>query len=165
MMKLIDDIHFDNSFSFIFSPRPGTPAANLHDDTPHEVKLRRLHELQAVINGNIKQISESLVGKVQRILVEGASKRDGNELMGRTECNRVVNFAGGQRLVGQMVDVTITEAKAYTLRGEVLVREMPPGCPERSKSELPCACYATFSDIFLLESIYHKALAAPDLGA
>ncbi|MGL4808940.1 MAG: tRNA (N6-isopentenyl adenosine(37)-C2)-methylthiotransferase MiaB, partial [Giesbergeria sp.] len=119
MMKLIDDIHFDNSFSFIFSPRPGTPAANLHDDTPHEVKLRRLQELQAVINGNIKSISESLVGKVQRILVEGASKRDGSELMGRTECNRVVNFAGGQRLVGQMVDVTITEAKAYTLRGEV----------------------------------------------
>ncbi len=123
MMKLIDDIHFDNSFSFIFSPRPGTPAANLHDDTPHEVKLRRLHALQAVINGNIKQISESLVGKVQRILVEGGSKRDDHELMGRTECNRVVNFAGGQRLVGQMVDVTITEAKTYTLRGEVLVRE------------------------------------------
>ena len=126
MMKLIADIHFDNSFSFIFSPRPGTPAANLHDDTPHEVKLRRLQELQAVINGNIKSISESLVGKVQRILVEGASKRDGSELMGRTECNRVVNFAGGQRLVGQMVDVTITEAKAYTLRGEVLVREGAP---------------------------------------
>ena len=123
MMKLIADIHFDNSFSFIFSPRPGTPAANLHDDTPHEVKLRRLQELQAVINGNIKSISESLVGKVQRILVEGASKRDGSELMGRTECNRVVNFAGGQRLVGQMVDVTITEAKAYTLRGEVLTRD------------------------------------------
>ena len=120
MMKLIDDIHFDNSFSFIFSPRPGTPAANLHDDTPHEVKLRRLHALQAVINGNIKQISESLLGKVQRILVEGASKRDGNELMGRTECNRVVNFAGDRRLVGQMADVTITEAKTYTLRGEVL---------------------------------------------
>ena len=123
MMKLIDDIHFDNSFSFIFSPRPGTPAANLHDDTPHEVKLRRLHALQAVINGNIKQISESLLGKVQRILVEGASKRDGNELMGRTECNRVVNFAGDRRLVGQMADVTITEAKTYTLRGEVLLRE------------------------------------------
>jgi len=122
MMKLIDDIHFDNSFSFIFSPRPGTPAANLHDDTPHEVKLRRLQELQAVINGNIKSISEGLVGKVQRILVEGASKRDGSELMGRTECNRVVNFAGGSRLMGQMVEVTITEAKAYTLRGEVVTR-------------------------------------------
>ncbi|MBK7719701.1 MAG: tRNA (N6-isopentenyl adenosine(37)-C2)-methylthiotransferase MiaB [Simplicispira sp.] len=123
MMKLIDDIGFDNSFSFVFSPRPGTPAANLHDETPGDVKLRRLHQLQAVINGNIKTISEQRVGTVQRILVEGASKRDADELMGRTECNRVVNFAGQSRLVGQMVDVTITEAKAYTLRGEVLVHE------------------------------------------
>ncbi|MGP1682206.1 MAG: tRNA (N6-isopentenyl adenosine(37)-C2)-methylthiotransferase MiaB [Giesbergeria sp.] len=123
MMKLIDAIHFDNSFSFVFSPRPGTPAANLHDDTPADVKLRRLHELQAAINSNIKDISEALVGKVQRILVEGSSKRDDTELMGRTECNRVVNFAGDRRLVGQMADVTITEAKTYTLRGEVLVRE------------------------------------------
>jgi tRNA-2-methylthio-N6-dimethylallyladenosine synthase len=123
MMKLIDDIGFDNSFSFIFSPRPGTPAANLHDETPGDVKLKRLHQLQAVINTNIKTISEQRVGTVQRILVEGASKRDADELMGRTECNRVVNFAGQPRLVGQMVDVTITEAKAYTLRGEVLVRE------------------------------------------
>ncbi|MEG1771006.1 MAG: tRNA (N6-isopentenyl adenosine(37)-C2)-methylthiotransferase MiaB, partial [Comamonas sp.] len=122
MMKLIADVRFDNSFSFIFSPRPGTPAANLHDDTPHEVKLRRLQELQAVINRNIKDISEERVGTVQRLLVEGISKRDGSELMGRTECNRVVNFAGQERLIGQMIDVTITEAKAYTLRGEVLVR-------------------------------------------
>jgi len=122
MMKLIDDVRFDNSFSFIFSPRPGTPAANLHDDTPHEVKLRRLQELQAVINRNIKDISEERVGTVQRLLVEGISKRDGSELMGRTECNRVVNFAGQERLIGQMIDVKITEAKAYTLRGEVLVR-------------------------------------------
>ena len=123
MMKLIDDVGFDNSFSFVFSPRPGTPAANLHDETPGDVKLRRLHQLQAVINGNIKTISEQRVGTVQRILVEGASKRDADELMGRTECNRVVNFAGQSRLVGQMVDVTSTEAKAYTLRGEVLVHE------------------------------------------
>ena len=121
MMQLIDDIHFDNSFSFIFSPRPGTPAANLQDDTPHEAKLRRLHQLQTAINANIKSISESRLGSVQRLLVEGASKRDATELMGRTECNRVVNFAGQPRLVGQMVDVKITEARAYTLRGEVLV--------------------------------------------
>ena len=119
MMKLIDDVHFDNSFSFIFSPRPGTPAANLADDTPHEEKLRRLHLLQASINANIKSISESRLGTVQRILVEGASKRDGGELMGRTECNRVVNFAGQPRLVGQLVDVRITETRSYTLRGEV----------------------------------------------
>lgn len=118
-MKLINDIHFDNSFSFIFSPRPGTPAANLHDDTPQEVKLRRLHELQAAINGNIKSISESRIGTVQRLLVEGVSKRDASELMGRTECNRVVNFVGQPELIGQMVDVTITEAKTYTLRGSL----------------------------------------------
>ncbi len=123
MMKLIHDVRFDNSFSFIFSPRPGTPAANLPDDTPHDVKLRRLQELQAVINQNIKDISEERVGSVQRLLVEGASKRDGGELMGRTECNRVVNFPGHPRLIGQMADVRITEARTYTLRGAVLTAE------------------------------------------
>ncbi|GAD23782.1 tRNA (N6-isopentenyl adenosine(37)-C2)-methylthiotransferase MiaB [Acidovorax sp. MR-S7] len=123
MMKLIHDVRFDNSFSFIFSPRPGTPAANLPDDTPHDVKLRRLQELQAVINRNIKDISEERVGSVQRLLVEGASRRDGGELMGRTECNRVVNFPGHPRLIGQMADVRITEARTYTLRGAVLMAE------------------------------------------
>ena len=123
MMKLIHDVGFDNSFSFIFSPRPGTPAANLHDDTPHEVKLARLQELQAAINANIATISNQRLGTVQRILVEGMSKRDNGELMGRTECNRVVNFAGNPRLVGQLVDVTITETRSYTLRGEVLTQE------------------------------------------
>ncbi len=122
MMKLIDDVRFDNSFSFIFSPRPGTPAANLHDETPHEVKLARLQQLQAVINRNIGEISAERVGSTQRILVEGASRRDASELMGRTECNRVVNFAGDARLVGQMIDVRITEARTYTLRGEVVTR-------------------------------------------
>ena len=119
MMKLIDDVGFDNSFSFVFSPRPGTPAANLHDDTPHEVKLRRLHQLQAVINASITRISESRLGTVQRILVEGISKRDASELMGRTECNRAVNFKGPTRLIGQLVDVTIAETRTYSLRGEV----------------------------------------------
>ena len=123
MMKLIDDIGFDNSFSFIFSPRPGTPAANLHDDTPHDVKLRRLQHLQSAINANITRISESRLGTVQRLLVEGTSKRDSGELMGRTECNRVVNFAGQPRLVGQMVDVRITETRSYTLRGEVVTSD------------------------------------------
>jgi len=123
MMKLIDDVGFDNSFSFIFSPRPGTPAANLHDYTPHEVKLQRLQQLQAAINANIARISESRVGTEQRILVEGISRRDQHELMGRTECNRVVNFAGAARLVGQMVSVRISETRSYTLRGEVLLRE------------------------------------------
>ena len=119
MMKLIDDIGFDNSFSFIFSPRPGTPAANLTDDTPHDTKLRRLQHLQATINTSMARISASRVGTAQRILVEGVSKRDSGELMGRTECNRVVNFAGPPHLVGQLIDVNITETRTYTLRGEV----------------------------------------------
>jgi tRNA-2-methylthio-N6-dimethylallyladenosine synthase len=123
MMKLIDDIGFDNSFSFIFSPRPGTPAANLHDDTPHEVKLRRLQHLQGVINDNITRISESRLDSVQRVLVEGPSKRDATELMGRTECNRAVNFIGQPRLIGQLVDIRITETRSYSLRGEVLLNE------------------------------------------
>ena len=123
MMKLIDDVGFDNSFSFIFSPRPGTPAANLQDDTPHEVKLRRLQHLQTVINDSIKRISESRLGTIQRILVEGPSKRDAGELMGRTECNRVVNFAGPTRLIGQLVDTRITETRTYTLRGEAVMKD------------------------------------------
>ncbi|MDZ4075719.1 MAG: tRNA (N6-isopentenyl adenosine(37)-C2)-methylthiotransferase MiaB [Hylemonella sp.] len=120
MMKLIEDVGFDNSFSFIFSPRPGTPAANLHDDTPHEVKLKRLQLLQAAIEVNLKRISASRLGTVQRILVEGPSKRDAEELMGRTECNRVVNFKAPKRLTGQMLDVNITEALHYSLRGAVI---------------------------------------------
>jgi tRNA-2-methylthio-N6-dimethylallyladenosine synthase len=124
MMKLIDDVGFDNSFSFIFSPRPGTPAANLQDDTPHAVKLKRLQHLQDVINASIARISDSRLGTVQRILVEGPSKRDANELMGRTECNRVVNFCGPARLVGQLVDTRITETRTYSLRGEVVTSEI-----------------------------------------
>ena len=125
LMKLITDIGFDASFSFIFSPRPGTPAANLHDDTPHEVKLRRLQHLQATVEDNVRRIGESRVGTVQRILVEGASRKSAAELMGRTECNRIVNFdtgPNGQRLVGQMVDVRITEALPHSLRGAVVMR-------------------------------------------
>jgi len=130
MMKLIEDVGFDSSFSFIFSPRPGTPAANLADDTPHEVKLKRLQHLQATIEANVRRISASREGTVQRILVEGAARRPGPtgapELMGRTECNRIVNFDGGPqgaRLIGQMLDVRITQALPHSLRGEVLVRE------------------------------------------
>lgn len=124
MMQLIEDLQFDNSFSFIFSPRPGTPAANLPDATAHEVKLKRLQEVQAAINASIARISESRLGTVQRILVEGPSKRDGSELMGRTECNRVVNFAGPSRLVGQLIDVHITETRTFSLRGEVMTQEI-----------------------------------------
>ncbi|GAB3771497.1 tRNA (N6-isopentenyl adenosine(37)-C2)-methylthiotransferase MiaB [Ramlibacter monticola] len=121
LMKLVEDVGYDASFSFIFSPRPGTPASNLHDDTPHEVKLKRLQHLQAVLEENVRRISASRVGTVQRILVEGPSRKDPNELMGRTECNRIVNFAGPQRLTGRMVDVAITQALPHSLRGEVVV--------------------------------------------
>jgi len=123
LMKLVDDVGYDASFSFIFSPRPGTPAANLHDDTPHAVKLKRLQHLQAVLEDNVRRISASRVGTVQRILVEGPSRKDPNELMGRTECNRIVNFAGTKRLVGQMVDVEITQALPHSLRAEVVLAE------------------------------------------
>ena len=126
MMKLIEDVGYDSSFSFVFSPRPGTPAAALHDDTPKDVKLKRLQHLQATIEENVRRISASRVGTVQRILVEGPSKKDASELMGRTECNRIVNFPGGPnaaRLVGQMIDVTITQALPHSLRGEVVVNE------------------------------------------
>jgi tRNA-2-methylthio-N6-dimethylallyladenosine synthase len=126
MMKLIEDLGYDNSFSFIFSPRPGTPAAALHDDTPHEVKLRRLQQVQAAIEDNVRRISASRVGTVQPVLVEGPSRKDASELMGRTPCNRVVNFQGAARLVGQMVDVTITEAYPHSLRGQVRVRDEQP---------------------------------------
>jgi tRNA-2-methylthio-N6-dimethylallyladenosine synthase len=123
LMKLIDDVGYDNSFSFIFSPRPGTPAANLRDDTPYEVKLKRLQQVQATIDANMKRISEGLVGTVQRILVEGPSRKNAAELAGRTECNRVVNFEGPARLVGQMTDVLVTATSSHALRGEVLTRE------------------------------------------
>lgn len=120
-MKLIDDIGFDASFSFVFSARPGTPAATLHDDTPQAVKLQRLQVLQAAIEANARRVGESRVGTVQRILVEGPSRRDAAELMGRTECNRIVNFKGQPRLAGQMVDVRITQAFPHSLRGEVMI--------------------------------------------
>ncbi|HAT33143.1 MAG TPA: tRNA (N6-isopentenyl adenosine(37)-C2)-methylthiotransferase MiaB [Janthinobacterium sp.] len=127
MMKLIRDVGFDNSYSFIFSKRPGTPAANLEDDTAHEVKLARLQLLQAAIDANTKKYSLAMVGTVQRILVEGPSKKDANELQGRSENNRVVNFDGGAdatRLIGQLVDVRITESFSYTLRGELLAADL-----------------------------------------
>ena len=119
-MKLIEDIGFDASFSFVFSPRPGTPAAALADDTPQAVKLGRLQQLQAVIDGNAARIGESLVGTVQRVLLEGRSRKDANELMGRTECNRAVNLAAPPELAGQMADVLITEARSHSLRGQLI---------------------------------------------
>ncbi|MDR2155343.1 MAG: tRNA (N6-isopentenyl adenosine(37)-C2)-methylthiotransferase MiaB [Burkholderiaceae bacterium] len=123
LMKLIDDVGFDASFSFIYSPRPGTPAANLRDDTPHAIKLQRLQHLQAAIERNVRAIGAARVGATQRILVEGKSRKNPHELMGRTECNRIVNFAGGprsDRLVGQMIDIAITEALPHSLRGRLV---------------------------------------------
>ena len=122
-MHLVDDVGFDASFSFIFSPRPGTPAAALADDTPQAHKLQRLQRLQCALDEQVARISASRVGTRQRILVEGPSRKDPAELMGRTECNRIVNFKGPPRLIGQLLDVTITQALPHSLRGEVLVPE------------------------------------------
>ncbi|MES2832582.1 MAG: tRNA (N6-isopentenyl adenosine(37)-C2)-methylthiotransferase MiaB [Pseudomonadota bacterium] len=145
MMKLIDDISYDNSFSFIFSARPGTPAANLEDDTPHAIKLARLQRLQAVIDANTRRYSAELVGSVQEVLVEGRSRKDAHEFQGRTACNRVVNFAGevanvgtanldtagvelaSTSLIGRLLKVRITETFGYTLRGELL--QQPSDAP------------------------------------
>ncbi|MFU1984352.1 tRNA (N6-isopentenyl adenosine(37)-C2)-methylthiotransferase MiaB [Bordetella hinzii] len=122
-LKLIADVGFDTSFSFVYSRRPGTPAADLHDDTPQEVKLKRLQQLQALINEQAAAIAQGMVGTRQRLLVEGPSRRDPNELMGRTENNRIVNFEGPARLVGNMVDVIITQAFTNSLRGRVVGTE------------------------------------------
>ena len=119
-MKLIDDVGYDTSFSFIYSPRPGTPAAALHDDTPHSVKLARLQRLQAAIDQSVEAISASRLGTVQRVLVEGPARKTADALFGRTECNRPVVFTGPDRLIGQLVDIKITEAPLRSLRGEVV---------------------------------------------
>ncbi len=129
-LKLIEDIGFDASFSFVFSPRPGTPAAALADETPQALKLQRLQQLQALLERNVQRISASRVGTRQTILVEGPSRKSAAELMGRTECNRIVNFDGGPlaaRLVGQMTAVTITQALPHSLRGELLLQDQQPG--------------------------------------
>ena len=117
-MALVRDIGFDHSFSFVYSARPGTPAASLDDPTPLETKKKRLAELQKTINTQAFAISESMIGSTQRILVERPSSRNENEMAGRTENNRVVNFPADQSLIGKFVDVTITEARPNSLRGE-----------------------------------------------
>ncbi len=122
-MQLIEAVGFDQSFSFIYSKRPGTPASNLPDDTPDEVKHERLARLQATINARAAKISEAMVGSVQRTLVTGPSRRDPNELTGKTENMRSVNFPGDARMLGQFVDVTITAALTNSLRGRIA------GCP------------------------------------
>ena len=136
LMRLVEDVGFDASFSFIFSPRPGTPAAALPDDTPAELKSARLQRLQAQLETQVRAISEQRVGTVQRILVTGRSKKDARELMGRTECNRIVNFDGGplaERLIGQLIDVRISQALPHSLRGTPVVSGRSTG-PDLAQS-------------------------------
>jgi len=119
-MRLIDEVAYDASFSFIFSPRPGTPAAEMADNTPQEVKLARLHRLQARINELEQQYSRAMVGTVQRVVVENLSRKNAAELAGRTDNNRIVNFAGSPGMLGRFVEVRITAVSGHTLRGEAI---------------------------------------------
>ena len=129
-LALVDDIGFDQSFSFIYSPRPGTPASVLPDDVPMEVKKERLQQLQERINESAAGISASMVGSRQTILVDRPSRKDPRQLSGRTENNRVVNFDGPEAVLGRFVDVEITEALPNSLRGRLLAIE--PGQPSRA---------------------------------
>ena len=123
LLKMVRELHFDNSFCFIFSPRPGTPAANLSDTTPYEVKLKRLQTLLGIVEEQANQISQKMLGNIETVLVEGLAK-DGVNLQGRAENNRVVHFTAPnndiESLTGQMVDIQITEVLNYTLRGEMV---------------------------------------------
>ena len=122
-MKLIQELDFDASFSFIYSKRPGTPASDYPDDVSAELKTQRLMKLQARIEAQAQQVNQAMVGTVQRVLVEGHARKNAAELAGRTDNNRIVNFAGQPRLIGQFVDVTITQALPHSLRGEVVTLE------------------------------------------
>jgi tRNA-2-methylthio-N6-dimethylallyladenosine synthase len=119
----VEDIRFDASFSFVYSRRPGTPAAEIPDDTPPETKLARLRRLQATLDAQAQAVSEAMVGSVQRVVVEGPAKRNPDELAGRTANNRVVNFPGPRRLIGRFVAVAIGQALSHTLRGALVAAE------------------------------------------
>ncbi len=121
-MKLIDEVRFDASFSFIFSARPGTPAAEMADDTPYETKLARLHRLQSRIAELEREVSDAMAGSVQRVVVENISRKNTLELAGRTENNRVVNFVGSPGMLGRYVDVRILSGTMHTLRGELMIQ-------------------------------------------
>jgi len=137
-LDLIETLGFDLSYSFIYSARPGTPAADMEDGVSMDVKRERLARLQARINAMAAQISRNMVGTVQRVLVEGVSKKDYAQMSGRTENNRVVNFTGHPKLVGQFVDVLITESLPNSLRGRIL-DDSVSGLPD---SRLPQAAFA-----------------------
>ena len=119
-LALVKELNYDRSFSFIYSPRPGTPAASLPDDVEVHTKKRRLQALQTMLNEQTAEISAGMVGSVQRVLVESLSRNSATEVSGRTENNRVVNFAGSPELIGQFVDVKIVEAYANSLKGELV---------------------------------------------
>jgi tRNA-2-methylthio-N6-dimethylallyladenosine synthase len=121
-LELVEEVGFDASFSFVYSRRPGTPAASLADDTPQEVKLARLQRLQDLIDRQARAIGQAMVGTRQRVLVEGPSRKDPGELAGRTPNNRVVNFRGPPRLIGQLLDVAVTAALPHSLRGEAALQ-------------------------------------------
>lgn len=122
-MKLIEDVNYDTSFSFIYSERPGTPAAEIKDDTPQAIKLERLQILQKRIEEMAREVSKNMVGTIQKVLVEGKSKRDPNELSGRTENYKVVNFEGNERLINQLINVEITEALPNSLKGRIVINQ------------------------------------------
>ena len=122
-MQLIAEVGFDDSYSFVYSPRPGTPAADLADDTPQEMKLQRLQRLQTLIAQQARTLSAAMVGTRQRVLIDGVSRRDAKELAARTDNNRVVNFPGPQHRIGTFAEVLITEMQAHTLRGELVATE------------------------------------------
>ena len=129
-LKLIADVGFDQSFSFIYSRRPGTPAASLPDDVTHEEKQQRLERLQELVNGQSKAISDSMVGTVQRVLVERPSRREGGQLAGRTENMRWVNFDGPAALIGNFTEVLVTESLRNCLRGRLLETATERTCVE-----------------------------------
>lgn len=131
-MTLIDEIGFDQSFSFLYSPRPGTPAASLPDPTPLTVKKERLARLQARIEDGAHAIGRKMIGATQRVLVDKPSRKDSRQLAGRTENNRVVNFDGPARLIGQFAEVVITEALPNSLRGRLVARPEPPALQQAS---------------------------------
>jgi tRNA-2-methylthio-N6-dimethylallyladenosine synthase len=121
-LKLIDEVGFDNSFSYLYSPRPGTPAAEMTDDTPHQVKAARLKRLQDRLSSQEDAVGQSMLGSVQRVLVEGISKKNTLELAGRTDNNRVINFRGSPGMIGRFVEVSVTQVVRHTLRGELAGR-------------------------------------------
>jgi tRNA-2-methylthio-N6-dimethylallyladenosine synthase len=119
-LAMVRDIGFDDSYSFVYSRRPGTPAADLADDVPQSVKLERLKRLQALIDSQAGAISKAMVGSVQRVLIEGPSRKDPREMAGRSANNRTVNFEADADLAGDFANVRITHAMAHTLRGELV---------------------------------------------